>query len=105
MALTTLTVGELFAEIADLAREQGVAEQGAWNELVDEVVDSYLELGELDKDQDTEGMQEILRAKWKEFKSGAAAEDAGALEEGGISEQTDAFGQTRDSTLDDGGSI
>lgn len=83
MALTTLTTQDLYEEIADLARGQGAGEQGAWNELVDEVVDSYLDLGELDKDQDIEGMKDVLKAKWEAYKAEEAEETATGLREEG----------------------
>jgi uncharacterized protein YihD (DUF1040 family) len=68
MHLDTLSRDELFKEIADLAREQGVADESMWKELVDQVIDSHLELGELDKDQDLVGLKTILQDSWGEYK-------------------------------------
>ncbi|HLD34226.1 MAG: hypothetical protein UY44_C0009G0005 [Candidatus Kaiserbacteria bacterium GW2011_GWA2_49_19] len=74
MALTTLTAGELYDEIADLARDQGVSDKERWLELVEEVMDSHLSLGEMDLDDDTEGMKEILSGRWVSYKKELAEE-------------------------------
>ncbi len=68
MEPTTLTVDDLYGEIADLARDQGVSTQEVWNDLVDEVVDGHTDLGEIDAEEDTEGMKRDLRAMWGEYK-------------------------------------
>jgi uncharacterized protein YihD (DUF1040 family) len=79
--LDTLSRGELYKEIADLAREQGVTSQDDWNELCDEVIDDHLELGELDKDQDIGGMQEALHAAWETYTEESAPESNAAVSE------------------------
>lgn len=81
MALTTLTRKDLYEEIADLARDQGVADQATWDELVDEVVEGHLSLGELDLDQDIEGMKESLSMGWDEYKVENEVEDSGVVED------------------------
>lgn len=81
MKLDTLSHGELFEEIADLAREQGVADEQAWNELVGETLESHLALGELDKDMDLENLQTILNGMWESYKHEADAESAGEIED------------------------
>lgn len=75
MSLTTLTPDELYAEIADLARDQGATSKDVWAELVEEVVESHLSLGEIDLDDDVEGMKEILRTKWRVYKTESVAEE------------------------------
>ncbi len=67
MKLDTLSNAELFEEISDLARDQGVATEDMWKQLVDEVLDSHLELGELDKDQDLENKKQVLSDMWGEY--------------------------------------
>lgn len=74
MALTTLTVAELYEEIADLARDQGVSDKERWLELVEEVMESHLSLGEIDLDEDTEGMKEMLSGRWVSYKKELAEE-------------------------------
>lgn len=97
MSLTTLTIEELFAEICDLARDQGIADAEAWDGLVDEVMDSHRDLGELDDEQDTEGMKEILKMKWDQYRRLNAAD---GIEEEDVEEEKlddhDILGQTKD---------
>lgn len=74
MKLDTLSHAELFEEISDLAKEQGVATKDVWDELVGEVLDSHLELGELQKDMDLENLRTMLKNMWEEYKLEASAE-------------------------------
>lgn len=75
MALTSLTIDKLYHEVAELFREQGALSRELWNEIVDEVVEGHVDLGELDEDQNTEGMKEVLRAKWNTFKEELSEEE------------------------------
>ena len=72
MSITTLTLEDLYLELSDLARDQGIDNKESWDELIDEVVEGHLDLGELDLEQDTEGMKELLRARWEAFKKESA---------------------------------
>jgi hypothetical protein len=81
MSLTTLTIDELFSEISDLSRDQGVTTKDVWDELVEEVIESHMSLGEIDLEEDTEGMKEILRTKWKHYKQESATEEDGVIED------------------------
>lgn len=72
MAVTTLSAEQLYSEISDLARDQGISSKEQWDEMVDDVVEDHLELGELDLDQDTEGMKEALAGKWANWKKESA---------------------------------
>lgn len=74
MALTTLTADELYDEIADLARDQGVSDKERWDELAEEVLESHLSLGEIDLDEDTEGIKEIISGRWVSYKKELAEE-------------------------------
>lgn len=74
MSVTTLTPNQLYEEIADLARDQGVDSKDRWQELVEEVVESHLSLGEIDLDDDTEGIKETLTTRWKVYKEELADE-------------------------------
>lgn len=81
MNLDTLNRDELFRELVELAKEEGVTSQEMWNELVDEVLDSHLDIGELDKDQDLEGIKVQLNEMWPEYAREAAPESANAISE------------------------
>ncbi len=75
MSLTTLTPADLYAEIADLARDQGINSKEQWDELVDDVVEDHLDLGELDLEEDSEGIKDDLRGKWPVYKKETADDD------------------------------
>lgn len=88
MAVTTLTPNQLYEEISDLARDQGVSEKGRWQELVEEVVESHLAMGEIDLDDDTEGMKETLSTRWAVYK-GELADEQGEESVAAILEDED----------------
>ncbi len=98
MSLTTLTVEELFAEICDLARDQGVGSSEAWDSLVDDVLQSHMDLGELDSEEDVEGIGETLKMKWGDYRRLSATGDG--VEEEDVSEDLlddhAILGQTKD---------
>lgn len=98
MAITTLTIDEMYLEIANLARDEGVSSRESWNEVVDEVVEGHLDLSELDKDQDTEGMKEVLGAKWLTFKEEQAEEEAAAQEDKYEADTTTSLEEEKDKT-------
>ncbi len=77
MAITSFSRSDLKEEIFDLAQSKAVATQEEWDDLADEVVETHIDLGQIDKDQDTEGSKEYLRSLWNEYKTQAT--DSGAL--------------------------
>lgn len=79
--LDTLNLNDLYQEIVELAREQGVADQATWDELCDEVIDSHAELAELNTDQNTEAYRTQLHAMWGEYKLEAGEETLGSAGE------------------------
>ncbi|MBU0540165.1 hypothetical protein KKF59_01770 [Patescibacteria group bacterium] len=81
MNLDILSQADLFNEISDLARSQGVATQEAWEELADETVESHLLLGELDPDQNLVGLKTTLHGLWQEYSRGAGEESMEAIDE------------------------
>lgn len=72
--LDTLNRGELFNEISELAREQGVSTKDTWSQLVDEVLDSHLSDAELDPDGDLVGLKTALTDMWEVYESTAGEE-------------------------------
>ena len=58
---------ELFIDIAEQARSQGVTTQEAWDELVDAELDARLGVGEMDKDDDLVNLREVLQARFVDF--------------------------------------
>ena len=82
MEPATLAVDDIYNEMADLARDQGIATQETWNDLVSEVVDGHSDLGEIDAEEDTEGMKRELRAMWGEYKAESGVEAVEILDSG-----------------------
>ncbi len=81
MNLDTLSTAELYSEIADLARDQGVTSQDTWNQLCDDVLESHENLAELNDDQDIEQQRLALHDLWNEYSVESAPESANAISE------------------------
>jgi hypothetical protein len=81
MDIESLTPEDLYNEIADLARDQGIGSREDWNNLVDEVLESHLTLGELNSDQEIEGHKDDLYLRWETYKRLAGQETPDALSE------------------------
>lgn len=81
MHLDTLNRDDLFKEVSDLAREQGVADKDMWKELVDQVVDGHVDLGELDPDQNLVALKELLYDAWDEYVREAGVESESRVED------------------------
>lgn len=79
--LDTLDRNDLLKELFDLAREQGVADKEAWDDLADEVIDSHVSLAELDPDQDLLGVQTLLKMAWDEYRRTSGQESPRAIDE------------------------
>lgn len=63
----TFSEEETFDRIVEEGMMQGIAGEEAYHELVDEVLDDMLRMGELDEDQDIEGHVTHLKARFAEF--------------------------------------
>ncbi|KAA0206051.1 hypothetical protein EDM68_03515 [Candidatus Uhrbacteria bacterium] len=79
--LDFLNRGDFFSELSDLARRNGVSNRSTWNDLVEATVESHRELGELDPDQDLQGLKDDLRGMWDEYVRQAGPMDERALDE------------------------
>ena len=61
-------INQLYREITKRAKLNGVVDQEGWDGIVDEVVEQYRTTeGEIDTDEDTQGMEEDLRARFPEY--------------------------------------
>lgn len=70
----TFNLDDVFKSILARMETQGTFTQEAYNDLVEEVLQEKLDIGELDPDDDTEEYEDQLRARWPEaqtsFESG-----------------------------------
>jgi hypothetical protein len=60
---------ELYLETAERARAEGVASHDAWRTVVDVVLDSHEEFGEVD-DEEVENIKEALYGRYQDFQRG-----------------------------------
>jgi hypothetical protein len=61
-------INQLYREITKRAKANGVVDQEGWDGIVDEVIEQYRTTeGEIDTDEDTQGMVEDLRARFGEY--------------------------------------
>lgn len=68
MEVNSYTLEDALQEIWDRALEQGVGTKEAWDELVVEVIEDHVDLGQMDSDQDTENWKEVLKHRWQEYR-------------------------------------
>lgn len=67
MDLFLLTREDIYRELTDLANTRGIETQEDWDSLMDEVVDSYLEAGDLGPENDVIGLKEHLSGQWEKY--------------------------------------
>lgn len=67
----------LFEEIVARGQAQGVTDQAAYNDLVEEVIEEHRSVGEISTDDPTEDMEAQLRGRWVDYQS-MLEEDTGA---------------------------
>ncbi len=60
-------VNELYSVASARAKDNGVADQEAWDGIVDEVVEQYRTSGRIDDDEDIDALIEELRARFPEY--------------------------------------
>ncbi len=65
---------ELFQEIVETGRENGVVDQEAYHELVDEVIETHREMGEIHDDEPIDSMVELLKDRWSDYQSALGLE-------------------------------
>jgi hypothetical protein len=61
-------INQLYREITKRAKANGVVDQEGWDGIVDEVIEQFRTTeGEIHDDEDTEGMESDLRARFGEY--------------------------------------
>ncbi len=59
---------QAYEEIKAKAEAEGVKDNEAWDSMVEEYLNDKLSAGELHPDQNTEGFEAYLQARWNEYK-------------------------------------
>jgi hypothetical protein len=65
----SFTPEALFQQVLARGREQGVVEQAAYNDLVEEVIEVHRGAGEIATGDPTEDMEAQLRGRWADYKA------------------------------------
>ncbi|MFH1712497.1 MAG: hypothetical protein ABH846_04670 [Patescibacteria group bacterium] len=60
---------EIFDEIVERGIAEGVGDQEAFHQLVETVLEQHQDVGELDKDQNVELKEDVLKARWPEYQT------------------------------------
>jgi len=58
----------LFQEIVEAGRAEGVANEEAYHELIDSVIEDHRRVGEMHDDSSYDAIAEALRGRWAEFR-------------------------------------
>ena len=69
----TLNEEQFFNQIKNRARAEGIASGEEWNDIVEEMINERLNVGEFDKDEDLEGLKEALKTRYEEYEAEQAA--------------------------------
>ncbi len=72
MQINSFSLEDLLQEIRDRAEDDGVSSEDQWNELVEEVIEDHVDLGQIDQDQDTEEWKDTLKRRWDDYKTSKA---------------------------------
>lgn len=62
----TFDLDALFRSIVSRMEEESTFTHEAYNDLVDEMIEDKIDIGEIDPDDDVEEYKEQLRARWPE---------------------------------------
>ena len=60
-------LNQAYNEIKERAEAEPVTEKEAWDSMVEEFINEKLEVGELDRDEDSQAMIEQLKVMWSEY--------------------------------------
>ena len=65
----TFDLQRAYAEIKEGAEAEGVTDKEGWDSLVEIYLNEKLDVGELHLDQDTEGFEDNLKAKFIDYQA------------------------------------
>ncbi len=57
----------LFEEIVEKGREEGITDEAAYRDLVDDIVETHRRVGEMHDDSNTDGLSENMVARFAEY--------------------------------------
>lgn len=60
---------QFFNQVKNRARAEGVASREEWDDIVEEMIDERLNVGEFDKDENLEGMKEMMQERYNEYEA------------------------------------
>jgi hypothetical protein len=60
-------LNQAYSEIKENAEAEPVTTKETWDDMVEQYINDKIEAGELDKDEDYEGMIENLKNMWPEY--------------------------------------
>jgi len=63
----TFDLNQAYAEIKERAEAAPVTDKEAWDSMVDDYITERQQVGELDLDEDSQGMIEQLKSMWLEY--------------------------------------
>jgi hypothetical protein len=69
MKMFTMNEEQIFEEIVERGKMELISGREAFDSLVEETLEEFVDHEELDIDQDTEGMESHLKARWEEYKA------------------------------------
>jgi len=58
---------QAYSEIKERAEAEPITDKEAWDSLVEEYINEKIDVGELDRDEDSQGMIEDLKSMWLEY--------------------------------------
>ena len=64
---------QFFNQIKNRARGEGIASREEWDDIVEEMINERLNVGEFDKNEDLEGLKEALKTRHEEYEGEQAA--------------------------------
>ncbi len=81
MEINSYTLEDVIAEVTERAETEGIATEAAWHEMVEEIVEDHVDLGQIDPDQNTEQWKEVVKHMWKDYRLEHSEIDEAPVEE------------------------
>lgn len=66
----------MFQEICETGREEGIVDEGAYRDLVEDVIESHRRVGEMHDDSPTDSLAEEFIARFAEYKTSLSLDES-----------------------------